>query len=282
VDQLAHHIRLLELVRESEEEFDLIHYHIDYLHFPLSRLSVIPQATTLHGRLDIPDLQSLYEKFPDMPLISISQAQRKPLPGVNWVGNVYHGLPADLLKPTYEKGKYFAFLGRVSIEKGLDHAIHIAEHCGIPLKIAAKIDVTDKAYYEKEIKPLLDHPLIEFVGEINEREKERFLGGAMAMLFPIRWAEPFGLVMIEAMACGTPIVAYGQGSVPEVIEHGVSGFIVRNEEEAVRAIKIDLPGLDRRRCRRAFEQRFTAQHMAENYLGVYQRLINNKIIRRAS
>lgn len=271
VDQLAYHIYLLERVLREKDEFDLIHFHIDYLHFPLSRSHTLAQVTTLHGRLDIPDLIPLYREFSDMPLISISDSQRGPLSWANWQGTVYHGLPEHSFEPFFSPGEYLAFLGRVSPEKGLDQAIEIAKRCGMPLKIAAKIDRADRDYFEARIKPALDAPLVDFVGEIREGEKNEFLGKATALLFPINWEEPFGIVMIEAMACGVPVIAYPRGSVPEIIEDGISGRLVRDLDSAVEAVA-RLSELDRRVCRRRFEERFTAKRMAQNYLTIYEGL----------
>lgn len=273
VDQMANHITMLQMVQDEIGQFDVVHYHIDYLHYPLSRYNTVPHITTLHGRLNIPDLQALYKKFSDVPVVSISHAQRHPLPWLNWAGNVYHGLPRSLLKPSFEQGKYLAFLGRISPEKGIDTAIKIAIACDLPLKIAAKIADDDQDYYENQIRELMKHPLIEFVGEINENEKEQFMGEAMALLFPIAWPEPFGLVMIEAMACGTPVVAFRNGSVEEIIEHSRSGFIVDNPEDAVKAIQ-NIGALSRHECRKAFEERFTADRMAADYLSVYWQQID--------
>jgi glycosyltransferase involved in cell wall biosynthesis len=271
LDKLAHHIVQLERVFERAHEFDIIHFHIDYLHFPLSRRLNVPHLTTLHGRLDLPDLPPLYRVFADMPLISISDAQRKPIQNANWVSTVHHGLPQDLYTAEYQPGDYFAFLGRISTEKRADRAIEIAKRVGIPLKIAAKVDPADEEYFHSEVEPLLDHPLVDFVGEIGEKDKVSFLNKALAMLFPIDWPEPFGLVMIEAMACGTPVIAYGCGSVPEVIEDGVTGFVVADLEEAVEAAR-RVVELDRRRVRREFERRFSAPRMARDYVAVYETL----------
>jgi glycosyltransferase involved in cell wall biosynthesis len=266
---------MIEEVLNRAQDFDFIHFHVDYLHFIRSRHEPVPCVTTLHGRLDIPDLVPLYREFRDLPLISISDSQRKPLPWVNWVGTVHHGLPADLLAFSESGGNYLAFLGRVSPEKGLDHAIEIATRAEMPLKIAAKIDRADRDYYEEVIKPLLDHPLVEFVGEIGSAEKAEFLGNAAALLFPIEWSEPFGLVMIEAMACGTPVIAYPFGSVPEVILDGVNGFLVSNVEQALEAVK-RLGDFDRSGCRQYFELNFTDEQMTRNYLSIYQKLVHPK------
>jgi glycosyltransferase involved in cell wall biosynthesis len=262
----------LERVFKEIDCFDLIHWHVDYLHFPLSRRHSTPHVTTLHGRLDIPDLVPLYQEFGAVPVISISNAQRKPLPWLNWQDTVYHGLPEELYTFRPEPGKYFAFLGRISPEKRVDRSIAIAQRLGIEIKIAAKIDPVDQEYFEAVIAPLLREPLVEYVGEIGEKEKDDFLGHAQALLFPIDWPEPFGLVMVEAMACGTPVIAYRGGSVPEVIEEGVTGFIVHDLEEAVRAAE-RIPGLSRWRCRQRFEERFSAARMARDYLVSYQRLV---------
>jgi glycosyltransferase involved in cell wall biosynthesis len=263
---------MLEKVFSERHNFDLIHFHIDYLHFSFSRRERLTQLTTLHGRLDIPDLVPVYQAFPEMPVVSISDAQQTPLPWVNWKGTVRHGLPQDSFELYPEQGKYLAFLGRTSPEKGLDRAIEMAKRVGIPLKIAAKIDNGDREYFEARIKPLLDHPLIEFLGEIGYAEKNEFLGNAMALLFPIEWPEPFGLVMIEAMACGTPVIAFPQGSVPEVIKDKVNGFLVRDVPSAVQAIK-NIESIDRRSCREQFERHFTSTRMAQDYLKIYRQMV---------
>ncbi len=270
-DTLAHHVRMLEHVMQEADSFDLIHYHIDYLHFPLSRRSDTSQLTTLHGRLDLPDLQPLYHEFRDMPVVSISAAQREPLPWASWVGNVYHGLPVDLHRFTPEPEGYLAFLGRISPEKRLDVAIEIACRTDSTLKIAAKVDAVDREYFNATIRPLLDLPNIEYLGEIGDNDKTAFLGGAKALLFPIDWPEPFGLVMIEAMACGTPVIAFRRGSVPEILDDGLTGFICRNVEDAVAAVR-RVEGLSRQGCRRVFEERFSARRMALDYLELYSRL----------
>lgn len=240
-DPLAYYILLMGCLSKRSYEFDIVHYHIDFLHFPLSRVLDIPQLTTLHGRLDLPILQSIYHAFIDMPVVSISDNQRTPIPNANWVGTVYNGVPAGTYTFKAEHGNYLAFLGRVSPEKGLEDAIEIAIHSGMELKIAAKIDKVDESYFYNIIKPLLDHPLIDYIGEINEAEKNDFLGNAYALLFPINWPEPFGLVMIEAMACGTPVIAFPRGSVPEVIHHGETGFIVNNIKKPLMQSKMLTP-----------------------------------------
>jgi len=274
-DSLAHQIRLVEQVQQRKDDFDIIHFHIDYLHFSMSRRDDLAQLTTLHGRLDIPDLVPLFREFAEMPVVSISDAQRRPLPWINWQGTVHHGMPEDTFLPCSNSGSYLAFLGRISPEKGVDQAIEIAKRAGMPLKIAAKIDRADKSYFESHIKPMLDHKLIEFVGEISDLEKNEFLGNASALLFPINWSEPFGIVLIEAMACGLPVIAYPLGSVPEIIKEGVSGFLVHNIEEAAAALK-NLSAIDRRKCRRAFEERFSVKRMAQEYLTIYDRIIKRE------
>jgi glycosyltransferase involved in cell wall biosynthesis len=271
VDSMAHHILLLEQVSQAADRFDIIHFHVDYLHFPLSRLTKWPQVTTLHGRLDLPDLPPLYEEFSEMPVISISDAQRAPLPQAQWVDTVYHGLPPDLYAYRSTPGAYLAFLGRISPEKRVDRAIQIAERAGLPLKIAAKVDPADRPYFEKTIRPLLTASHVEFLGEISEDEKGAFLGNARALLFPIDWPEPFGLVLIEALACGTPVIASPHGSVPEILEDERTGFIVDSVDEAVAAVG-RLASISRRDCRAAFEERFTADRMAREYVRAYETL----------
>ena len=275
IDQLSHQVLMLEDVFQRAAEFDIVHFHVDYLHFPLSRRERVTHVTTLHGRLDIPDLVPLYREFRDMPVVSISNCQREPLPSANWQATIYHGVPADTYQFRAESGSYLAFLGRISPEKRVDRAIRIARQVQIPLKIAAKVDRVDKDYFEGVIEPLLRHSLVEFVGEIGEGEKDEFLGHAYALLFPIDWPEPFGLVMIEAMACGTPVIAYRSGAVPEVMEEGHTGFIVEGLEDAVEAVR-RVPDLSRKRCREIFEQRFTATRMAHDYVQLYERLIKSK------
>jgi glycosyltransferase involved in cell wall biosynthesis len=254
--------------------FDILHFHIDQFHFPIFHDQASRTLTTLHGRQDLPDLKHLYDGFSEMPLVSVSEAQRRPIADANFIATVPHGIPRDLLAPTLvARGGYLAFLGRVSPEKRVDRAIAIARAVGLPLKIAAKVDRVDEAYFRSEIAPLLDQPGIEFVGEIDERRKSRFLGDARALLFPIDWPEPFGLVMVEAMACGTPVLAFRHGSVPEVVEDGITGYVVESVEEAICKLG-RLLALDRGRVRRRFEQRFTADRMAQGYLKVYARLVD--------
>lgn len=270
-DPLARHMVMVDAVADSADEFDVIHFNIDYLHFPLSRRLGLPAVTTLHGRLDIPDLVPLYRHFRDLPLVSISESQRRPLPWANWIGTVHHGLPTDLHALSPQHDGYLAFLGRISPEKRPDRAIAIARRAGIPLRIAAKVDRADQAYFDERIRPLLAGPGVEFLGEINDSEKQDFLGQAMALLFPIDWPEPFGLVMIEAMACGTPVIAFPGGAVPEIIRDGVNGYIVTDEAQAVAAVE-RCASLSRAGCRRFFESRFTAERMARDYLKIYRHL----------
>jgi glycosyltransferase involved in cell wall biosynthesis len=274
-DPLAHHVLALEHVRRLAHEFDIIHFHIDYLHFPLSRAVRWPHVTTLHGRLDLEDLQPLYAMFGDMPLVSISDAQRRPIAKANWVGTVHHGLPPDLLRFRGRPGRYLAFLGRLSPEKRPDRAIEIAKSLGLPLKIAAKIEEADRRYFDEHIRHLLDSPLVEFVGEISEAQKEEFLADAIALLFPIDWAEPFGLVMIEAMACGTPVVAWKGGSVEEVIDDGVTGFVVESIPDAIDAV-LRAAVLDRAQCRAVFERRFVTERMTREYEALYAKLLRKR------
>ncbi len=271
VDRLAHHVVLLEEVARRAEEFDVLHWHIDYLHYPLSRRLGRPHLTTLHGRLDIPDLVPLYQEFDEVPVVSISQSQRDPVPEANWVGTVHHGLPRGLHRPGDGRGGYLAFLGRISPEKRVDRAIEIARGAGWPLRIAAKIDPADQAYFDAEIRDLLEAPHVEFLGEIAETDKGELLGGAAALLFPIDWMEPFGLVMIEAFACGTPVIAWRQGAVREIVEDGVTGFAVESLAEAIEAVG-QVGSISRARCREEFERRFTADRMARDYLALYERL----------
>jgi len=271
IDPFAHHFAMLEEVYKRAANFDVIHFHVDYLHMPISSRKRFPHLTTLHGRLDIPDLVPLYERFPHEPVVSISDAQRHPLPWLRWVGTVHHGLPEKLYRCHPEPGKYLAFVGRVSPEKRVDRAIEIAKRVGMPLKIAAKVSRDDREYYYEQIEPLTHHPLVEFVGEIGEQEKDEFLGNAYALLFPIDWPEPFGLVMIEAMACGLPVIAWRRGSVPEVIDAGVTGFIVESIDDAVKAVK-QTAQLSRRQCRRVFEARFSVNRMSHDYLRLYRQL----------
>jgi glycosyltransferase involved in cell wall biosynthesis len=269
-DYVPYYMIMLDKVRRSSHLFDVLHFHIDAFHMPLFRNLSTKTVTTLHGRQDLPDLLPLYRAFPEMPLVSISNAQREPIVDANFARTVYHGLPLDLLAPNYDpRGGYVAFLGRISREKRPDRAIAIANALGLPMKIAAKIDKVDEAYFREEIAPLLDRPGVEFVGEINDRDKARFLGDALALLFPIDWPEPFGLVMIEAMACGTPVLGFRRGSVPEIIDDRLTGRVVTTVDEAIRALP-EVIRLDRRAVRRRFEERFSALRMANEYLDVYR------------
>jgi len=272
---LAYQTIQMDQLAALADAFDVIHFHTDYLHFPLARALGVPHLTTVHGRLDLPELAPLYRHFSDTPLVSISDNQRLPLPWANWLQTVHHGLPPELYAYQENEGNYFVFIGRISPEKRVDRAIDIALDCGRRLYIAAKIDDADAGYFNDRIKPLLDHPLVEYIGEIGEREKRELLGNATALLFPIDWPEPFGLVMIEAFACGTPVIAYRHGSIPEIMEHGVTGFVVTDQDEAKQAAR-DIGTLDRRRCRDVFERRFTASHMAGNYLAAYQRVAGGR------
>jgi glycosyltransferase involved in cell wall biosynthesis len=270
-DAIAWHVYQLQLVLENANEFDIIHFHNDYLHFPFSSQGHYRHITTLHGRLDLPDLKPIYKKFHHIPVVSISNNQRRPLSDINWVSTVYHGLPKDMYQAGDGKGNYLAFLGRISPEKRPDRAIEIAKRTGIPLKIAAKVDKADEEYFQEKIKPLLEHPLIEFIGEIGDDQKEEFLGNALALLFPIDWPEPFGMVMIEALATGTPVIAFNHGSVPEIIEHGKTGFVVDNMEQAIDAVE-KIHSLHRSICRQTFEHSFTSTVMAENYAALYEKI----------
>jgi glycosyltransferase involved in cell wall biosynthesis len=274
LNAVAAHVLSVEQVARRAAEFDVIHFHIGEMHFPVVRRLPVPSVTTLHGRLDLVELKPLFREFADIPVVSISNAQREPLPEACWTSTVYHGLPLDLHRFNPGPGSYLAFLGRISPEKRADRAIAIATACGCPLKIAAKVDPADRQYFADEIRPLLDNPLVEFVGEIDERQKSDFLGNARALLFPIDWPEPFGLVMIEAMACGTPVVAFRGGSVPEIIDDGVTGFIVGSLDEAVEATR-RVHRLNRYRCRATFERRFSVSRMAADYVEIFQQLIES-------
>jgi glycosyltransferase involved in cell wall biosynthesis len=281
-DPVPHVMLMLDKVRERADEFDVLHAHIDYLHFPLLRPEAARTLTTLHGRQDLPDHMQFYARFADMPLISISNAQRAPIAKANFVATVHHGLPADLHAPRFDvRGGYLAFLGRIAPEKRPDRAIAIARAAGIPLKIAAKVDKVDEAYFGAAVEPLLHGPGVEFVGEIGERDKTAFLTEAAALLFPVDWPEPFGLVMIEAMACGTPVLAFRCGSVPEIVDDGVTGRIVGTLDEAVKAVP-EVLALDRRRIRARFEERFTASRMAQDYVKVYRAMARERTAARTS
>jgi len=268
-------MHMLGRVYHRARDFDIIHCHTDYLGLPLTRTTTTPTIITLHGRLDIPDIIPLYQDYPDIRLVSISDAQRIPLAHPNWIATVYHGLPPDLYPFHPRKGSYLLFLGRISREKRPDSAIRVACRAGVPLRIAAKIDRVDREYFETTVRPLLDHPLIEFLGEVNEQQKRVLLGNALALLFPIDWPEPFGLVMIEALASGTPVIARSCGSVPEVVRDGVTGLVCKNEDAMVEAVH-RAAALDRAACRREFERRFTAQIMVQNYLKLYEAALNGQ------
>jgi glycosyltransferase involved in cell wall biosynthesis len=271
-DTIPHFMVMIDKVRERAEEFDVLHFHVDLFHFPLFSALAARTLTTLHGRQDLADLKPFYSRFGEMPLVSISNDQRKPLPHANFVATIHHGIPSDLHRPSFEQGRYLAFLGRISPEKRPDRAIRIARAAGIPLKIAAKVDKVDEDYFRTDILPLIDGPGVEFIGEINEREKTKFLGEAAALLFPVDWPEPFGLVMIEAMACGTPVLAFRCGSIPEVIDDGVTGKVVDSEEDANTALS-EILSYDRRAVRQRFEERFTANRMAKAYVSTYRQLL---------
>jgi glycosyltransferase involved in cell wall biosynthesis len=276
-DPIPYYMLMLDRVRELADEFDILHFHIDQFHFPLFRPIAHRTVTTLHGRQDLHDLKPLYVGFCDMPLVAISNAQRKMIANANFVATVHHGIPVHLLKPTYNRGQYVAFLGRISPEKRPDRAIRIAQALDIPIKIAAKIDKVDEAYFRATIAPLFNQPGVEYVGEIDERAKSAFLGAASALLFPVDWPEPFGLSMIEALACGTPVLAFRCGSVPEIIDPGVTGQIVRTMDEAIKVLP-QLLALDRRTVRQRFEQRFSATRMAKDYVQVYRSLLKRPLL----
>ncbi len=272
-DTIPYYMLMLDHVRRQAHNFDILHFHVDFFPFPLFRSIARHTVTTLHGRQDLPDLPPFYSAFEDMPLVSISEAQRLPLPKVNFAATIHHGLPLDLHRPTLDaRGGYVAFLGRISPEKGPVRAIHIAQSMGIPIKIAAKVDRVDEAYFRECIAPLLNGPGVEFIGEINERQKTKFLGEALALLFPIDWPEPFGLAMIEAMACGTPVLAFRRGSVPEIIDEGVTGMIIDGMEQADGAL-LQLFGLNRGAVHQRFVERFSAASMAQNYLNLYRSML---------
>jgi glycosyltransferase involved in cell wall biosynthesis len=272
-DPNALHMAMLEHVRRQANEFDFLHFHLDYYPFSLFYRQPTPFLTTLHGRLDLPEHQPVFNTFSKVPVISISDSQRRPVPQANWVRTIHHGLPENLLTPKPVQPSYLAVLGRIAPEKGVDRAIRIATRCGIPLKIAAKVDRDDQDYYDELISPLIKaNPLVEYIGEISDREKSDFLSGAIGLLVPIDWPEPFGLVMIEAMACGTPVIAYNRGSVPEIIDPGLTGFVVEDETSAVAVID-RVAALDRAAIRKQFEVRFTARRMALDYLAAYRGLM---------
>lgn len=276
IDPVANHVYESEVIYSDAASFDLIHSSIDYICYPILRRIKTPNITTLHGRLDIPNLKPIYREFREIPVVSISNSQRAPIQA-NWQGTVYHGIPKNLYALNKKPEKYLAFIGRASPEKGLHTAIEIAKLASIPIKIAVKVTTSEKHYFDERIMPSLDHPLVEFIGEISERRKQDFLGNALALLFPIGWPEPFGLVMIEAMACGTPVIAFRKGSVPEVIDDKKTGLIVRSMDEAVRAAA-NISRIDRTVCRKVFEKRFTARRMAKDYLDIYYHICRKRAI----
>ena len=277
-DPVAIHLVMLEEVLRRQAEFDIIHSHVDYLGFLLQRRTRVPVVHTLHGRCDLWEHTFLFPEFRDCPLISISDSQRQPAPSLNWLDTVYHGLPEDLYTFRDQPGGYLVYIGRISREKQVESAINIAVRSGLPLKIAAKVDKPDLSYYEGTIKPLLDHPLIEFLGEVGDREKDELLGSALAFLHPIDWPEPFGLSMIEAMACGTPVIARRRGAIPEVVDDGITGYVFEDDEEAVAAIRQRLPSFSRTGCRKRFEERFLARRMAEDYVKVYGSVLARDLV----
>jgi len=277
-DYLGYHMAMLERVYRRAHEFDIIHFHVDHVHYPFSRRHSVAHVTTLHGRLDLPELDPVFDEYPEMPVVSISNAQRRPRPGLNWQATIYHGMPVDRFWPVASPGKYLAFLGRVSAEKGLHDAVAIAEAAGMELWVAAKIDpVIDQDYLDRIGRALLRRPCVRFLGEIGDDRKNEFLAGAYALLFPIDWEEPFGMVMMEAIACGTPVIAYARGSVPEVLDDGVTGFVVRDVDGALAALE-RVRDFDRRRCRQVFERRFSSWRMARDYLDCYQRLLRARLL----
>ena len=275
-DPHALHFLLMEEVLKRQDEFDVIHCHIDCFGHVMARRTHVPVVSTLHGRLDLWEYGRIYREYSEVPLVSISNAQREPVPEANWVATVYHGLPGDLYSLNPEGGDYLVYVGRISPEKRVDSAINIAVKAGIPLRIAAKVDRADAEYFQEKIRPLLDHPLVEFLGEVNDSEKNELVGSALAFLHPVDWPEPFGLAMIEAMACGTPVIARRRGSIPEVVDHGVTGYIFERDEEAVFYIRNFLSGLSRQGCRMRFEERFLAGRMARDYLNVYDAVMGGR------
>ncbi len=277
-DPNALHMTMLEQVRQQANRFDFLHFHLDYYPFSLFCRQPVPFVTTLHGRLDLPEHKPMFATFPTLPVISISDSQRRPIPRANWIRTIYHGLPRELLMPVSAKQSYFAFLGRIAPEKGVDRAISIAHRCGVPLRIAAKVDKMDREYFNEKIRPQLDGTSVEYIGEITDGEKPEFLSGAVALLDPIDWPEPFGIVMIEAMACGTPVIAFNRGAIPEVIDEGLTGFIVEDVEGAIGAFN-RLSMLSREKIRNRFEQRFTARRMALEYLAAYRSLMDRDVHR---
>jgi glycosyltransferase involved in cell wall biosynthesis len=271
VDKISPHMLMVEKVFQLAKEFDVIHSHLDYFPFSLARRSTVPCLTTLHGRLDINETKNIFREFREMPFVSISNSQRLPLLELNWQTTIYHGLPEDLYSFHEKQGNYLLFLGRISPEKRLDRAIEIAKRFGMPIKVGGKIDEVDKKYYQEVIAPLIQEPYVEYLGEVFQDQKNDLIGNAYAMLFPIDWPEPFGLVMIESMACGTPVIAFHAGSVPEIIQNGISGFICNSVQEAVEALTY-IPSINRKHCRAEFEKRFSASQMAKEYLSIYEKI----------
>ena len=276
-DPNALHMAMLERVRQQANEFDFLHFHLDYYPFSLFCRQPVPFVTTLHGRLDLPEHEPVFATFTTQPVISISDSQRRPVPQANWIRTIYHGLPRELLMPVATTPGYFAFLGRIAPEKGIDRAISIARRCGVPLRIAAKVDKMDREYFSEKIRPHIDGRNVDYIGEITDQEKSEFLSGAIALLDPIDWPEPFGIVMIEAMACGTPVIAFNRGSIPEVIDEGLTGFIVEDEQGAIGAFN-RLSVLSREKIRNRFEQRFTSRRMALEYLAAYRSLMDRDVL----
>jgi glycosyltransferase involved in cell wall biosynthesis len=274
-DAVAWHMLMVDDVLERAEEFDLIHFHLEYLHVPLCQGRCVRNLTTMHGRLDLPYIRPMVDRYREWPVVSISDSQRRPVQHADWLATIYHGIPADLLRFNPEPLEYLVFVGRIAPEKRVDRAIEIAKRTGMRLIVAAKVSTADQEYFERKIQPLLDHPLIEFVGEVGDDGKQELLGKARALLFPIDWPEPFGLAMIESMACGTPVIAFRCGSVPEVVDCGMTGYIANDLDEAVRCVE-QLDQIDRRVCREQFEKRFTAERMARDYLAVYENLQSGK------
>lgn len=275
IDPVSFHLIMMEEALKRQDDFDIIHSHVDCIGFVIGRRAQVPVISTLHGRLDQFEHRHIFREYSEAPIISISDSQRRPLPKANWLATVYHGLPPELYEFNEKGGDYLAYVGRVSPEKKLDSAIEIAKRSGIPLKIAAKVDKADEKYFNEYIKPMLGHPLIEFLGEIDDGVKNELVGGALAFLHPVDWPEPFGLSMIEAMACGTPVIARRRGSIPEVVDHGVTGFIFESDDEAVRYVTGSCPAFSRKLCRKHFEKRFLASGMANNYMKVYRELLES-------